>query len=68
MNGVLEYSIGAAHILIHFPKGYENCRHCAFCYYQEAFALYRCRLNGAYIERPDLDRMGENCPITWEEQ
>lgn len=66
-NGVDWYCSGIAKFPVYFPEGQANCRHCEFCYYVEAFGIYRCRLTGAYIEKSELSERGRSCPIEFEE-
>lgn len=63
-NSVLKYTHGVVTLDVFFPDGKADCRHCDFCYYSEAFKLYRCRLTNAYIEGGELNERHESCPIT----
>lgn len=68
LNGITEYTEGKAVFPVFFPKGKEDCRHCGFCYYVEAFAVYKCRLTDSYIEKVDINRRHSGCPIILQEE
>ena len=63
-SGIEFYTEGEIRMKVYFPEGREDCRHCRFCRYSEAFGLYRCNLTEAYIEKAELGRRSETCPIT----
>ncbi len=63
VSGVEFYTEGEIRMTVYFPDGQADCRHCRFCRYSEAFGVYRCNLTEAYIERAELNRRHDMCPI-----
>lgn len=61
------YSQGTAVFNVFFPDGKADCRHCEYCYYSEPFNIYRCRLTSAYIEKAELNRRNDKCPVQFED-
>lgn len=63
VNGVDFYTEGEIRMKVYFPEGQDDCRHCEFCWYSEPFGLFRCRLTNAYIEKAELNRRNDMCPV-----
>lgn len=63
VNGIVSYTEGEIRMKTYLPEGREDCRHCGFCWYLDAFGVYRCRLTDAYIEKAELGQRNEACPI-----
>lgn len=57
------YTVGHLNMTIPFPNGFADCRHCRFCWFSDAFNVYRCRLTDAYIDKKELSLRELHCPI-----
>ena len=61
------YAMGTAVFPVFFPHGKADCRHCRFCRYSEPFALFRCSLTDAYMDKAELNYRHRTVPIQFEE-
>lgn len=66
-SSVLFYAKGTLVYDVFFPEGHVDCRHCPYCWYSEPFGLFRCRITNGFIEKNELNRLHDNCPIQFEE-
>ena len=57
------YTSGEVKLQVHYPHGRADCRHCRFIRHREAFGLYQCVLTEELIEKYELDKRGDMCPV-----
>lgn len=62
-NAVEFYAEGMVKMRVCFPHGKADCRHCRFIRHREAFGLYQCVLTDELIEKYELDKRGNECPV-----
>ena len=62
-NAVEFYAEGMVKMRVCFPHGKADCRHCRFIRHKEAFGLYQCVLTDELIEKYELDKRGNECPV-----
>ena len=61
-DGVLWYTEGIITLRCYFPQSKVQCQYCDFCYKENGFDRYRCRLTNEMIFAPDVG-VGSRCPI-----
>lgn len=62
-NGVKYYTIGVAHVPVHFPENEVKCKYCAFCRAETELSRYWCRLVNRMVYSPNMPGLPEFCPI-----
>ena len=65
-NGVDWYTKTTVCFTEYFPEGRVCCRCCRFCRLDKGFGTYACALTEEYLEKPDLDGRGRQCPVVLE--
>lgn len=66
-NSVDFYAEGMVKMRICFPHGKVDCRHCRFIRYRDPLGLYQCALTDELIEKYQLDKQGDMCPVELQE-
>lgn len=65
-NGVDTYIKGTAIIEVNFWDGIADCRHCPYIGTNTVLDAAYCKLTGTYIEKTDLRKRADDCPVKLE--
>ena len=67
-NGVDTYATGTAVISVKFWDGVKDCRHCTYIGTNHILDACYCKLTGTYIDKNDLRKRAQDCPVTFESE
>jgi hypothetical protein len=66
-NGVDTYVVGAAVIKVPFWDGVADCKHCPFIGTNNVLDSCYCKLTGTYIEKTNIRKRADDCPVEFKE-
>jgi len=68
MNGVDKYAIGTATIKVPFWDGVRDCKHCPHIDTNHVLDSAYCKLTDTYIDKTNLRKRADDCPVIFEEE